>query len=999
MTDLEGAIQVAREAVHATRGDHPDQARCLNNLGIRLADRYSRTGAVADLEEAIQFGREVLHATPEDHPDRAGYLNNLGRVLRDRYSRTGAMDDLEEAIQIGREAIHATPEDHPNRSIYLNSLAIRLGDRYSRTRAIADLKETIQVGREVLHATPEDHPNRAGRLNNLGIWLKDQYSRTRAVADLEEAIQVGWEAVHATPEDHPNRAGRLNHLGIGLGDRYSRTGAVADLEKAIQIGREAVHATPEDHPNRAGRLNNLGVWLGDQYSRTGAMADLEEAIQVGKEAVHTVPEDYPDRAMYLNNLGMQLGDKYSQTRAMADLEEAIKAIQVGREAVQATPGDHPDHAMYLNNLGIGLGDRYSRIGAMADLEEAIQVGREAVQATPGDHPDHAMYLNNLGMKLGDRYSRTGAVTDLEEAILHEKSALRQETSFVTTRIEAGKNAILALALLSKWQDCYNIAEIAVRLVPRLTLRSLQNSDKQYLLGVVVGLASNAAAAALNAQKGAFAALNLLETGRGVLAASLEEMRLDIQDLQHAYPLIAERFLQLRAILDKPMPHNLSGDIIPNTSRQAQALEHANANKELDKLLISIRKQPGFDDFLQAPSNKKMQHAAQKGPIVTINISQYRCDAILVEQDKIHVLPLPNLRSREIEEKAKCNDLGSPRVLEWLWDCILDPVLEKLRFTQSPSNSDWPHVWWIPTGPLTKFPLHAAGYHDQGKCKTVLDRVMSSYSSSVKAIIHGRKHPAKQSASSPALLVAMEHTPGSNHLPFAPKEIKILRDRCRLIGLESIQPKPQKRDILSRLADCKIFHFAGHGYTDNADPSKSQLILEDGKDDSLTVANLLEMNLRKHSPFLAYLSACGTGQIKDERFIDESIHLISAFQLAGFRHVIGTLWNVNDEICVDMASIIYRELGNRQMNDESVCQGLHQAAREMRDRWVHALPALRDLSKPVRNASEYQGDCQIDSVDLGGIATLPRDIIPTETDTGDEEGGTQALWVPYVHFGI
>ena len=91
-----------------------------------------------------------------------------------------------------------------------------------------------------------------------------------------------------------------------------------------------------------------------------------------------------------------------------------------------------------------------------------------------------------------------------------------------------------------------------------------------------------------------------------------------------------------------------------------------------------------------------------------------------------------------------------------------------------------------------------------------------------------------------------------------------------------------------------------------------------------------MNLRSHSPFLAYLSACGTGQITKESFVDENIHLIRAYQLAGFRHVIGTLWEVDDQICVDMARIIYREIGDGSMTDESVCLGLHKASRKLRD---------------------------------------------------------------------
>ncbi|KAL4950438.1 CHAT domain-containing protein [Aspergillus filifer] len=996
LADLEEAIQLGREALYITPEDHPDRAMYLNNLGSGLGDQYSRTGVLANLEEAIQLGREALHATPGDHPDHVLYLNNLGKVLGDRYSRIGVLADLEEAIQIGRETLRATPEDHPDRDMYLYNLGSGLGDRYLRTGVLADLDEAIQLGREALHITPEDHPDRPRHLNNLGTGIGDRYLRTGILADLDEAIQLGREALYIIPEDHPNRAMYLNNLGCGLGDRYSRTGVLADLDEAIQIGREAVRATPEYHPDRAMYLNNLGCGLGDRYSRTGVLANLDDAIQVGREAVRATPEDHPDHAMYTYNLGIRLGQRYSRTGVLDNLEEAI---QFGREAVHATPEDHPNHAKYLNNLGKELGDRYLRTGVLADLEEAIQYGREAVRATPGDHPDRAMYLNNLGSALKDRYSGLGTLANLEEAILHAKSALQQETSFITTRIRAGENAIHYISLLRNWQDCYEVAETTVRLVPRLTLRSLRNSDKQHLLGEVVGLASNAAAAALNAQKGALAALTLLELGRGVLAESLEELRVDITDLRHTYPLMAERFVQLRAMLDKPIPRSLSKNRLYNTSWQAQARERADAEKELDKLLISIQKKPGFNDFLQAPNDKKMQHAAQKGPIVTINISQLRCDAIIVEQDKIHVLPLPSLSSREIEEKAKCDDLGSPRVLEWLWDCIMCPILEKLRFTQSPSDSNWPHVWWIPTGSLTKFPLHAAGYHDQGDTKTVLDRVMSSYSSSVKAIIHGRKHSAKQPSSAHALLVAMEHTPGSGHLPFAAKEVEILHDRCKAIGLCPIQPKRHKRDIISHLAECKIFHFAGHGYTDHVDPSKSQLILEDGQEGSLTVADLLEINIREHSPFLAYLSACGTGQIRDERFIDESIHLISAFQLAGFRHVIGTLWSVNDETCVDMARITYEVMADGQMNDEVVSRGLHQAAKEMRDRWLQASLEFRCQLKPARNAPNHQESDETNSVNVDGTTRLPRDIQPIETDVDGDKSRTQALWAPYVHFGV
>ncbi|MFC4611233.1 CHAT domain-containing protein [Streptomyces maoxianensis] len=85
-----------------------------------------------------------------------------------------------------------------------------------------------------------------------------------------------------------------------------------------------------------------------------------------------------------------------------------------------------------------------------------------------------------------------------------------------------------------------------------------------------------------------------------------------------------------------------------------------------------------------------------------------------------------------------------------------------------------------------------------------------------------------------------------------------------------------------------------------------LLLHDHEDDPLTVANLAEMRLS--SAQLAYLSACRTAFMESLELIDEAIYLTSAFQLAGFHHVIGTLWEINDEIASRMAADFYAELG-------------------------------------------------------------------------------------------
>lgn len=74
-----------------------------------------------------------------------------------------------------------------------------------------------------------------------------------------------------------------------------------------------------------------------------------------------------------------------------------------------------------------------------------------------------------------------------------------------------------------WPQAYQAAFKTVSLVPLLTPRSLENSDKQDLLIRAVDLASDATAMALNAAKTPFDAVQVLELSRGVIAGSLNEM--------------------------------------------------------------------------------------------------------------------------------------------------------------------------------------------------------------------------------------------------------------------------------------------------------------------------------------------------------------------------------------------------------------------------------------------------------------------------------------------
>ncbi|KAI0977561.1 TPR domain-containing protein [Xylaria arbuscula] len=709
------------------------------------------------------------------------------------------------------------------------------------------------------------------------------------------------------------------------------------------------------------------------------MADLEEAIQVTRQAVEATPKDHPDLAALLNNLGSYLGDRYSRTGAMVDLEEAI---QVARQAVEATPKDHPDLARRLNNLGISLSNRYSSTGAITDLEEAIQVARHTVEATPKDHPDLAGLLISLGNRLGDRYSSTGAMTDLEQADSLFFTALHLDVCPPSDRIVAGRRLLTSSDHLYHAEQLYQCAVTTIQLVPLLALRSLENTDKQYRLTQISGLAPDAAAVTLKAGQGSFAAIEMLEIGRGNLASTVYDLRADISALRKHYPQLAERFVHLRDELDIAVPsHNLltlseNSDAI-NTQHIAN--ERREASIQLDALIKDIRGQLGLERFLLPPSEDEMQRAAAEGPIVIINISSHSCDAFIIEPSAIRAINLPLLSRDDLQSRH----FQSLETLTWLWDAVVCTVLNALGFNETPVNGSWPRVWWIPTGPLVRFPLHAAGNYLNGGSDTALDRVISSYSTSVKAIIYGRQQQSNPGlvADRQVTLVAMEETPGLRPLQFAGKEIDSVQRICESLRFQPVRPELYKNDVLSSLRKSWIFHFAGHGLADDTSPLHSQLFLRDWAQDPLTVQSLLETNIGSLSPFLAYLSACGTGENRNKNLADEGIHLTAACQLAGFRHVVGTLWAVDDKVCVDMAEGIYGvlrdvALSSDEISDGAVSRALHRVMRELRERWVNEIK--RDEDERVQKMRSVERDGKLS--DIREAAGMP-------------------AWIPYVHYGL
>jgi len=766
------------------------------------------------------------------------------------------------------------------------------------------------------------------RFRSTGNLWAISYERTGNIEYLQEAIFQAEAALNKTPYDQSNRACRSNNLGNLLARRFERFGAVDDLERAILLSEEAVELSPWNHPSRASRLNSLGNCLARRYERTGDMKDLELAILRVEEAARRARQGDPNLAAYLSSLGNVLAWKF---KATANSEYIRQAVFYAKKSVAITPVNSLDRANWRSNLGSLLKWKFEQSGNVEDIEQAVLQAREALTEVPHDHPNRGTFLSSLADLLAYSRERNPSSSSWEDSLFLYMKSWSCANAPPTVRITAAHKAANILITRKEWKRSSTLLRAVVSLLPTVSPRSLKQRDQQHIVRLFAGFSTLTASVVLEAGEGEEKALQILELGRGIIAGlQLREQASGI-DKQTRQRCVMEKLERLpdqahgtEALLNEPSQHYQNGF-------------------DFGKTVSDIRRQPGFSYSLAPKLGDEPRAAAANGPIVLINVSHVRCDAILVEAHAIRCLPLPLLHEIDVKERVESlrmtrGSLNIPgarilmsQTLEWLWDAVARPVLDALGFHKPPSGPLWPRVWWIPTGLLSLLPLHAAGRHQPNSCDSVIDRVVSSYSSCITALLHTQRNSTNfPDATGECLLVSMATTPGYPDLRCAEKETRLVArlypDSTPKLTLKN----PCKKDVISHLKNCDVFHFAGHGKSDPYDPSKSCLLLNDWQD-PLTIEDLIGLKRYGHRrPFLAYLSACSTGENAAEGLQDESINLMTACQLAGFRHVVGSLWETYDEYSVVAAGEFYRVLGEAgAIDDGIVAWGVHQAARYLR----------------------------------------------------------------------
>ncbi|KAG2751767.1 hypothetical protein P692DRAFT_201786700 [Suillus brevipes Sb2] len=332
----------------------------------------------------------------------------------------------------------------------------------------------------------------------------------------------------------------------------------------------------------------------------------------------------------------------------------------------------------------------------------------------------------------------------------------------------------------------------------------------------------------------------------------------------------------------------------------------------DDVVLRIRMLPNFSRFLLPPLFSDLQKAAQDGPVIIVNASQYSCDALIVlsDQGPVHV-PIDITRTEVSELSSEFQSLSKEfgsfdtqyklvKILRKLWYDIVDPVVQVLQVSNVHPGS---RIWWCPTAEFTLLPLHAAGPYEK-KRDSLPHIYISSYTPTLATLVRARQQVPRDALPQHFVAIGQGSPDGGKPLQCVASELAVVAQRLAPV-VSSFTSLENSDATVEGAFDAvnhnQWLHLACHGMPNRQQPFESSFAMRDGP---LMIKDIIRSDWQ--NPEFAFLSACHT-TVGDEKSPDESIHLAAAMQFSGFRSVIGSMWSVDDEVALEVVSTFYGNL--------------------------------------------------------------------------------------------
>jgi CHAT domain-containing protein len=403
----------------------------------KIADRFRLQAAQAYTLLLGRWDHRAVDARLEwqEGLDRQKWTPAQSASLREALSLTDQADGLRQkgqagkAVPLARKALAnfkaVLGDRHPECAKALNLLAIL-------HQALGEYEAALPLHREALEinarALGHRHLGTARSLHNLAELYRETGRRRAALLHLKQALPIIKEVRGETSPLYATTLNSLGQLHYEMGDHEA---ALALHLRAIAIRKEALG---RKHADYASSLNNLALVRLSAGDPKAALPLLEEAAAVYKA---TLGEGHPHYAKCLSNLAAlhSMKGDYKAALPLCIRVEALRKRSLGVR--------HPDYAASVHQTA----DMHRKLGegkkALGLYEKALALRKSLLGER---HPACARTLSALAAThyaLGDHKA---ALPLAERALNLTFSQLRQDAAVLSDlqQLVAARDARLCL---------------------------------------------------------------------------------------------------------------------------------------------------------------------------------------------------------------------------------------------------------------------------------------------------------------------------------------------------------------------------------------------------------------------------------------------------------------------------------------------------------------------------------------------------------------------------
>lgn len=424
-------LRQAEETILEVLGErHATYAHSLYNSAILYFSQGDYARAEPMLNKVLEIRKEVLG---ERHPDYAVTLDSLATV----YTH---LADYEHAERMCRESLQIwnviVGEEHPSYATALSNMAALSYARMDHKNATTLYRKVLDIRRSVFG---ERHPDCAATLLKLAELCVGEGDYSQAEFLFRESLEIHKHTQGAQHPDYALCLDRVAGLYLGQGD-YARAEPL--FIEALEIRRVALGAR---HPIFADTLYSLAVLFSFQGKAEQAMPMYREALDIWQEA-------FGERHPQCHRARISLAAVHCDLGEFGKAESLLlKALDLTKDPIG---GRNPDYAMAMHNLAGLYGRQGEHVRAEALYRQALQIWEEALGER---YPYYGSLVQmNLGIALVDlQREREGLDCALQAAgianeVIEESAVTQSERQQLAMQhsYRQQMNSVLAIAKLN-----------------------------------------------------------------------------------------------------------------------------------------------------------------------------------------------------------------------------------------------------------------------------------------------------------------------------------------------------------------------------------------------------------------------------------------------------------------------------------------------------------------------------------------------------------------------